>query len=282
MANSLLKSVKPTRRIDSVLYQSIDHTAISMSLAEGLVKRLRREMIDGTAGFFRDMRKTDVSSKGKSSKRLSAVKTAAANNGLVTYELDTEAGSCVVVVRWSEERFKILTYHADRKGFRCLEDYASLTLHAVARYIYRSRCVNFHELFKDFIYTLQTAAHKAIGKAVGDEYPVVMDKGIGIYKVQPDNETICVTWIDADKVRPEQSTTEPYLDILERSAKIRGITLMACYGFSEHEINKAYLRYGVNGGTGTVTEFANSKTECAELINKLIGAPAIPFTADMR
>ena len=152
MTASLLKSVKPTRHINSVLYQPIDHTAISMSLAEGLVKRLRREMIDGTAGFFRDMRKTDVAGKGKSSKKLSAVKTAAANNGLITYELDTAAGACVIVVRWEEERFKVLTYHADRKGFRCLEDYASMTIHAIARYIYRSRCVNFHELFKDFIF----------------------------------------------------------------------------------------------------------------------------------
>ena len=281
MTASLLKSVKPTRHINSVLYQPIDHTAISMSLADGIVRRLRRELIEGYELFAHQLRTTGLNSRSKTSKRLNTIKTAAANAGLITYSLETQVGACVVVVRWESERFKIITYHADRKGLRIMDDYASMTLHAIARYIYRSRCVNLHEVFKDFIYTLQTAAHKAVGLAVGTEYPVLMDRGISIWKVHPDSETVCVTWVDADKARPEQTVTEPYLDILERSAKIRGITLMACYGFSEHEINKAYLRYGVNGGTGTVTEFANSKTECAELINKLIGAQAVPFTTDM-
>ena len=280
MPKSRLIAIKPTQRINSVIYQSIDNTALSMTLAEGLVRRLKRETLEAQQLFDVKLKSIFKQRIAKSSKALTAIKLAAANSGLIVYEIKTDVGGCIVVIGVKDECFKVTLYYADRKGMRSVTDDVGTSVHAIARYIYRRRCTDYHEVFREFVYGLQTAGHLAQQPHPNGEFTVVTTHGIGIFKSSEIGKAVCVTWVDEDKMRPEQDTSEPYLDVMARSAKARGMSIMACYGFTDHEIAKAYRRFVKLDPALTLEDFADSKHYCSVLINELTGNVINPLTTE--
>lgn len=262
-----MSCLRATKKVDSVVYAKVDRTALSMSLAEGLVSRFLRETKENQCHWPGIMQEIRSRRYNKIKLTQKALEEQLPNAGILTSLITSKTFRCVAIVETDGYCFQIRTFSVTKRGIRVSKPYYRISQHAVARYILRARTTNWWEIFDELGAACHRVSIRNVTFKVGDEYTAGTDHGLAVFKIDTDLEPVCVTWIDSVKVRPEQADNTTIAEDISATARKAGETIMDHYHIPVKDSQLCWQFYTANGGKLSFAEFRDD-SNCFEFFTR--------------
>lgn len=177
-----------------------------------------------------------------------------ANTGLLTQSFTLNKTHRILTVVTDGHSFQIRTFTIDDGHVRVGDSNYRISQHAVSRYILRMRTANFWRIFEELHMACRRAQTRSEEPSPGDEFIIGTDNGSSFFKIDTDGQPICVTWVDADKIRPDQVDQSSVLDDMVLIASKAGVPLMDYYHISVKRSKECWTSLN---STLTFAEFRN-------------------------
>lgn len=254
----------------SALLAKVDATALSMSLAEGLVKRLVRELEenDHEKRIGKAVAKHHAMRITRFERSISAASTLLCDCGTITYYIrdhkQKDRKALFAVVGYSKGRFIFHMLRMTKHGLSVGSYAMTVSKHAVARMMFRGRLAEWREIFSEFL----SMGPKVEVLATGTEPEFTVTShsgGMGVFKREANGRPICVTWVDAVKLREvQQLANNDFALTLQQRLDDEGGSMLDVLGVDENVAKNIYRVYTKRGGILPFEEFINDAVSFTE------------------
>ena len=244
--------VRATKHVESVIYAKVNCTALSMSLAEGLVTRFLRETRHNQTLVRSTIQSFCRRTQGSPSAAQKVLGEMLANTGLLVNSFSLNKTHRILAVVTDGYSFQIRNFNIDDGHVRVGDSSYHISQHAVARYILRMRTVNWWQIFDELHMACRRAQTRSETLSPGDEFIIGTDNGSSFFKIDTNGEPVCVTWVDADKIRPDQADDTSVFDDMVMIAQKAGTPLMDYYHIP---VKRSKECWSTTGSSLTFEEF---------------------------
>lgn len=261
----------------SLCHVGFDPSSMNMTLAEGLVNRLQREVVEGNAKIpkviqwhNKEVVFAGITKMKKAFESFAASIAVSGNIGFISKRSSDKPKDWeVYIFTWEDDcvhhAFSFHLYDVRKNGVVKKAVLTRLSRHALARMISRMRVKDIGYCLLEFMSMHNTATVKSSACATGDQFTVKSNNGVGYFKKEDDGRSICVTWVDDDKLREDQlNVNDDYINLLGQQAEDEGIPFLWFIGYTEAQTNLLYGKW-CKTNQGSILDFLFDTESCKKL-----------------
>lgn len=268
---------------NSIFHAKLDPSSMNMKLAEGLVNRLHREVVEANSKMDKvlywhlsNIVSAGVTKMNKAFDSFIRSISVSGNVGFICKGNSTKPKDWeIFILAWEDDcvqhAFSFHLYAIKPRGLVKTAVLSRLSRHALARMISRMKATDISQCLLEFMSMHNSTNVKSRDCEAGDQFTVKSRAGVGFYKKEDDGRAICVTWVDDNKLSADQKNVDDdYINLLAKQAEADGLPFLWSVGYTDAQTKVMYSVWS-KSNTGDMLTFLYDTEACIKLHRARIG-----------